>query len=83
MADFGSSLLHFVHPLHAFFGLHNAGREDGGRNLTSSTPALWQNQPHGQRQVVGPTLKLESFLTRKEETEEGYRAPRPVEVSCL
>lgn len=41
---------------------------------------MWRNQPHGQCQVVGSTLKLEPFLTRKEETKEGYRAPRPLEV---
>lgn len=41
---------------------------------------MWRNQPHGQRQVVGSTLKLEPFLSRKEETKEGYRAPRPLEV---
>lgn len=42
--------------------------------------AVWRNEPHGQCQVVGPTLKLETFLTRKGETTEGYRAPRPLEV---
>ena len=41
---------------------------------------MWRNQPHGQRQVVGSTLKLEPFLSRKEETKEGYRTPRPLEV---
>lgn len=41
---------------------------------------MWQDQPHGQRQVVGSTLKLEPFLSRKEETKEGYRTPRPLEV---
>ncbi|CAM9765369.1 unnamed protein product, partial [Ectocarpus sp. 13 AM-2016] len=41
---------------------------------------VWRDEPHGQRQVVGPTLNLEIFLTRKEETAEGYRAPRPLEV---
>ncbi|CAM9318807.1 unnamed protein product [Ectocarpus sp. 12 AP-2014] len=52
---------------------------------TGARPAMpaavvWRDEPHGQRQVVGPTLKLETFLTRKEETTEGYRAPRPLEV---
>lgn len=41
---------------------------------------MWRNQPHGQYQVVGSTLKLEPFLSRKEKTKEGYRAPRPLEV---
>lgn len=41
---------------------------------------MWRDQPHGQRQVVGSMLKLEPFLTRKEDTKEGYRTPRPLEV---
>eukprot|EP00903_Cladosiphon_okamuranus_P011029 g10416.t1 len=41
---------------------------------------MWRDQPHGQRQVVGSTLKLEPFLTRKEGTKQGYRTPRALEV---
>ncbi|CAM9567059.1 unnamed protein product [Ectocarpus sp. 4 AP-2014] len=55
---------------------------------TGARPAMpdavvWRDEPHGQRQVVRPTLKLEAFLTRKEETTEGYSAPRPLEVVFL
>lgn len=51
-----------------------------GARSAISEAVVWRNEPHGQHQVVGPTRKLETFLTRKEETTEGYRAPRPLEV---
>lgn len=52
------------------------------RRMMAET-VLWRHQPHGQSQVVGSTLKLERFFSRKEETKEGYRAPRPLEVRKL
>lgn len=42
---------------------------------------FWRKEPHGQRQAAGVTLSLERFTVQKEETEKGYRAPRPLEVS--
>lgn len=44
---------------------------------------LWGRGSHGQLQTVGSTLALENALEQKEETLQGYRAPRPLQVRFL
>lgn len=41
---------------------------------------IWRKHPHGQLQAAEPVLKMEESTIRKEQTELGRRAPRPLEV---